>query len=124
MVEELLLDLVGGGNLGLVLDGAVAAAARVIGDNHRRFADVVGVVGFLELTTEPAWLREPQTRTAVVRLVRRIDFDSYGVHAGWHRVLAVTAVEDEVLPPELEDVGVGPAGADALETVGSQCAAV
>src|SRR3954470_22667694 len=121
----LLLDLVRRGDLRLVvLERAVAVAARMARDGDRRAAEVVRVVRFGELVALPGrWILHARTVALCVRRVRRVHLDFYRVVAGRNDRLVVAAVEDEVLAAELEDVGVGPARAHALEAVARRGAA-
>src|SRR5437870_13204244 len=64
-----------------------------------------------------------RTVALLVRWVRRVHLDLNGVRARRHHRLTVAPVEHEVLPAELEHIGVSPTGTDALETVTRQVAA-
>src|SRR5512132_2371530 len=96
----------------------------MIGNDDRRAADVVRVVRLGELMAKTsrrighAWTTAP-----LVRRVGGIDLDLDRIDAGWNHWLAVTAIEHEVLPAQLEHVRVRPARADALEAVAGHCAA-
>src|SRR5258707_680564 len=67
---------------------------------------------------------DPGAVALLVRSVWRIDGDAQHVRSRRNRRLAVAAVEDEVLPAQLENVGVRPAVADSLMAGDSDAAAV
>src|ERR1044071_6264131 len=97
----------------IALERAVAVAAPVVGDLNGRLPHVVFVVGLGQLMAEAVRVLV-RARLALLRDEGRVDRDSDDVFARRHRVLAVAAVEDEELAGEVEAVGVGPAGRDAL----------
>src|SRR5262249_3837168 len=88
----------------------------MIRDDHRCAADVVRVVGLGELVAQSRdWVIQQRTAPLRVGRVWRVDLHFNRVDPGWHNWLTVSAIEEEELPSELEDIGVGPTRADALE---------
>ena len=79
----LLLDLVRRGDLVVVvLERTVAAAPRMIGNDHYGCADVVRVVRLGELVAQSSCrILHPRAVPLSVRRVRRVDVDLYGVDA-------------------------------------------
>src|SRR5688500_13462851 len=107
-----------------VLDSAVALAARMLRNDHRRRADVVPVVALRELVTETGALILDQRAAFTSRCVCRVHFHLDGVDPWRDHRLPVSSIQHEVLASQLPDVRVGPSIADALEAIPRRGAAV
>src|SRR5262249_20039507 len=99
-------------------------ASGVVGNDHCRATDIVRIIGFRELMAQTRE-RILDTRTVALSVgrIRWVNLDLDGVDPWRNNRLTITAIEHEVLPAQLEDIGIRPPCAYPLEAVACEGAA-